>query len=105
MDDEEDDKADDVESGLKRRRRKGFESAFEELDGEMDALWLNEDDGPGGRPRGEQHPLSDTIVLISSFFVKSLTARWPGHTNTRTAPHFLPFLHTHDLPNVCTTIT
>ena len=58
MDDEEDDKADDVESGLKRRRRKGFESAFEELDGEMDALWLNEDDGPGGRPRGElfSHP-------------------------------------------------
>ena len=53
VDDEEDDTADDVESGLKRRRRKGFESAFEELDGEMDALWLNEDDGPGGRPRGE----------------------------------------------------
>jgi hypothetical protein len=53
-DDDEDDKADDdVESGLKRRRRKGFESAFEELDGEMDALWLNEDDGPGGRPRGK----------------------------------------------------
>lgn len=43
---------DDVESGLKRRRKKGFESAFEELDGDMDALWLNDEDGPGGRPRG-----------------------------------------------------
>lgn len=42
---------DDVESGLKKRRRRGFESAFEELDGEMDALWLNDDEGPGGRPR------------------------------------------------------
>lgn len=51
--DEEPDKVDDdVESGLKRRRRKGFESAFEELDGDMDALWLNKEDGPGGRPRG-----------------------------------------------------
>lgn len=49
----EDDVEDDVESGLKKRRRRGFESAFEELDGEMDALWLNEDDGPGGRPRCE----------------------------------------------------
>lgn len=52
-DDDNDQADDDVESGLKRRRRKGFESAFEELDGEMDALWLNEEDGPGGRPRGE----------------------------------------------------
>jgi hypothetical protein len=75
LDDEEDDKADDdVESGLKRRRRKGFESAFEELDGEMDALWLNEDDGPGGRPRGEQTPLSDLAELMSSFFFESIIA-------------------------------
>ena len=43
---------DDVENGLKRRRKKGFESAFEELDGDMDALWLNDEDGPGVRPRG-----------------------------------------------------
>jgi hypothetical protein len=75
LDDEEDDKADDdVESGLKRRRRKGFESAFEELDGEMDALWLNEDDGPGGRPRGEQTPLSNLAELMSSFFFESIIA-------------------------------
>jgi hypothetical protein len=48
----EDDKGDDdIESGLKKRRRKGFESAFEELDGEMDALWLNDENG--GRPRGK----------------------------------------------------
>ena len=53
IDDNETTAEDDVDSGLKRRRRKGFESAFEELDGEMDALWLNEDDGPGGRPRGK----------------------------------------------------
>lgn len=46
----DDEMEDDVETGLKKRRRRGFESAFEELDGEMDALWLNDEDGPGGRP-------------------------------------------------------
>lgn len=53
---------DDVESGLKRRRKKGFESAFEELDGDMDALWLNDEDGPGGRPRGVYNYLSGEPV-------------------------------------------
>jgi hypothetical protein len=63
-DQKEEDVEDDVESGLKRRRKKGFESAFEELDGEMDALWLNDDDGPGGRPRGEySSPLSDRLLI------------------------------------------
>jgi hypothetical protein len=106
LDDEEDDKAeDDVESGLKRRRRKGFESAFEELDGEMDALWLNEDDGPGGRPRGEHYSHPQNYVLIYSIFVESLTARWPRYKNTRTPSDLLPFLHPHDLPHVRITIT
>lgn len=42
------DDEDDVESGLKQRRRRGFQSAYEELDVEESALWLNDDDGPGG---------------------------------------------------------
>jgi len=107
LDDEEDDKADDddVESGLKRRRRKGFESAFEELDGEMDALWLNEDDGPGGRPRGELFLHPQNNVLIYSFLIESLTARWPRYASTRTPSHLLPFLHPHDLSHVRTAIT
>jgi len=102
---EEDDKADDdVESGLKRRRRKGFESAFEELDGEMDALWLNEDDGPGGRPRGVQNSYSQNAMLMYSVFVESPTSRWPRYTITRTATHILPFLHPHDLSHVRTAL-
>lgn len=44
---ETEDLEDDVESGLKQRRRRGFQSAFEELDTES-SLWLNDEDGPGG---------------------------------------------------------
>lgn len=47
---------DDVESGLKRRRRRGFESAFEELDTEESALWLN-DDGGSAQAGGEPLPV------------------------------------------------
>lgn len=41
------DDEDDVESGLKQRRRRGFQSAYEELDTEESPLWLNDDEGPG----------------------------------------------------------
>lgn len=44
---------DDVESGLKQRRRRGFQSAYEELDTEESALWLNDDDGPGRESSAE----------------------------------------------------
>ena len=56
---------DDVESGLKRRRKKGFESAFEELDGDMDALWLNDEDGPDGRPRGRSRSFSRCVRSLT----------------------------------------
>lgn len=46
---ETDDEEDDVESGLKQRRKRGFQSAYEELDSEESSLWLNDDDdGPSG---------------------------------------------------------
>lgn len=72
--DDDTEEADDVESGLKQRRRRGFESAFEELDTDEPSLWLN-DDGDA-LPRSELLPDSQQNVAMdhsdrSSLIVKS----------------------------------
>lgn len=48
------DEEDDVESGLKRRRRRGFQSAYEELDTDESSLWLNDEENPGGESSAVQ---------------------------------------------------
>lgn len=58
---------DDVESGLKQRRRKGFESAFEELDVEERDLWLNDEEGPGRRTGSEFRYMRAVQLRNSSF--------------------------------------
>jgi hypothetical protein len=97
----EEDVEDDVESGLKRRRKKGFESAFEELDGEMDALWLNDDDGPGGRPRGGySSPLGDRSLIGQQLHPVARCPTVPtfAYENPLSYSPFLSSTYSHSYP-------